>query len=163
MTTRILIIGADSGFGGAIAQALAEEDTQLTLVASIPDPDAAFLVQRLGRLIGATAQAIDVTNDMAVRVMVRQAAKDMGGLDAVVFAAHSGDTVPEALALALQHGGKELARGEGRKFVAVVPDELEIGEPPEGIEVNRSGTGDRPLEQVAAEVVAHIAAGPASG
>ena len=50
---------------------------------------------------------------MAVRVMVRQISKELGGLDAIVCAA------PEAAPLVIQHGGRELDRSEGRHLVLV--------------------------------------------
>lgn len=52
------------------------------------DADAAFGVQRLARRLGAAmSQAIDASNQAALRVMVRQVGKALGGLDAVVDAA----------------------------------------------------------------------------
>jgi len=49
--------------------------------------DAAFGVQRLARRLGAPmSQAIDAANQAALRVMVRQVGKSLGGLDALVDA-----------------------------------------------------------------------------
>ena len=51
------------------------------------DADAAFGAQRLARRLGAAmSQAIDASNKAALRVMVRQVGKALGGLDAVVDA-----------------------------------------------------------------------------
>ena len=51
------------------------------------DADAAFGAQRLARRLGAaTSQAIDASIKAALRVMVRQIGKSLGGLDAVVDA-----------------------------------------------------------------------------
>ena len=56
-------------------------------MASAVDADAAFGAQRLARRLGAAmSQAIDGTNLAALRVMVRQVGKSLGGLDAVVDA-----------------------------------------------------------------------------
>jgi len=56
-------------------------------VASTVDADAAFGTQRLARRLGAAMnQAIDGSNLAALRIMVRQVGKALGGLDAVVDA-----------------------------------------------------------------------------
>lgn len=56
-------------------------------MASTVDADAAFSAQRLARRLGAAmSQAIDASNLMALRVMVRQIGKSLGGLDAFVDA-----------------------------------------------------------------------------
>ena len=81
---RVLLLGAETELGQACAEALAEAGARLTLVSSKPDVSSAFAVQRLARKLGASAQAIDATNEAAVRVMLRQVSKDLGGLDATV-------------------------------------------------------------------------------
>jgi hypothetical protein len=74
-------------------------------------------VQRLARRLGGElSQAIDATNEMAVRVMVRQVAKALGGLDLTVYAASLG---PDAAALAVRFAGREMARGGGGALVVV--------------------------------------------
>ena len=56
-------------------------------MASTVDADAAFSAQRLARRLGAAmSQAIDGSNQAALRVMVRQVGKTLGGLDGVVDA-----------------------------------------------------------------------------
>jgi NAD(P)-dependent dehydrogenase (short-subunit alcohol dehydrogenase family) len=82
---RVLLLGAETKLGAETARALAEAGHILALVAATPDPEAAFAVQRLARKFVAISQAIDAENEMAVRVMVRQVAKQMGGLDAAVL------------------------------------------------------------------------------
>jgi NAD(P)-dependent dehydrogenase (short-subunit alcohol dehydrogenase family) len=82
---RVLLLGAETELGAETARALAAAGHVLALIASTPDPEAAFAVQRLARKLNAAAsQAIDAANEAAVRVMVRQAAKQLGGLDAAV-------------------------------------------------------------------------------
>lgn len=56
-------------------------------MASEVEADAAFGVQRLARRLGAAmSQAIDASNEAALRIMVRQVGKALGGLDAFVDA-----------------------------------------------------------------------------
>jgi len=82
---RVLLLGAETDLGRAVSEALAESGVRLALVAATSDAEAAFNVQRLARRIGApVSQAIDATNEAAVRVMVRQVSKALGGLDATV-------------------------------------------------------------------------------
>ncbi|MCH7810093.1 MAG: SDR family NAD(P)-dependent oxidoreductase, partial [Chloroflexi bacterium] len=84
---RVIILGAETALGRECAQALAEAGATLALVASTVDADAAFSAQRLARRLGAAmSQAIDASNLMALRVMVRQIGKSLGGLDAFVDA-----------------------------------------------------------------------------
>ena len=81
------MLGAETALGRECAQALAEAGATLALVASTVDADAAFSAQRLARRLGAAmSQAIDASNLMALRVMVRQIGKSLGGLDAFVDA-----------------------------------------------------------------------------
>ena len=112
---RILLLGAETELGAEIARALAEAGASLALIAASNDPQTAFAVQRLARKIGApVSQAIDATNEMAVRVMVRQVSKELGGLDAVVFC---GPDDARVRTLALQFGQKELGRFGGGLLV----------------------------------------------
>ena len=107
---RVLLLGAETELGSEIARALAEAGVSLALVAVSNDPQTAFAVQRLARKLGApVSQAIDATNEMAVRVMVRQVSKELGGLDGVVFCASS----DSAFALAEKHAKRELVRSGG--------------------------------------------------
>jgi NAD(P)-dependent dehydrogenase (short-subunit alcohol dehydrogenase family) len=102
------------------ATGLANAGARLALVSGIRDAEAAFTVQRLARRLNATSQAIDATNEAAVRVMVRQVSKAMGGLDAAV------SCVEDATACELfeRHARREMKRtGEGVYVDArVTPD-----------------------------------------
>lgn len=74
------------------------------------DAESAFAVQRLARRLGAIAQAIDATNEAAVRVMVRQLSKELGGIDVAV----SGVTDEQARELFERHARREMKRtGDG--------------------------------------------------
>ena len=121
---RALVLGAETPAGRALAGALAEAGAQqLALVASAGDAETAFAVQRLARRLGALSQAIDATNEMAVRVMTRQVAKALGGLDALFFCADLSAATAEALALACRFAAREMApdRGRGGVIVAALP------------------------------------------
>lgn len=94
--------------------ALADAGASLALVSSAADSEAAFAVQRLARKVGAAAsQAIDAANEAAVRVMVRQVSKSLGGLDACVDASGS-DAVRAHLE---QLASREMERSGGGVFV----------------------------------------------
>ncbi|HLA19480.1 MAG TPA: SDR family oxidoreductase [Dehalococcoidia bacterium] len=116
---RALVLGAETPAGRALAVALAESGAQLALVASTGDAETAFAVQRLARRLGALSQAIDATNEMAVRVMVRQVSKALGGLDAVIFCADLGAGTAGSLALACRFAAREMARAGGAIVVAL--------------------------------------------
>lgn len=79
---RILVTGASSGIGAAIARSLAAEGAQVALLARrVPD------VHALADRIGAIAIPADVTDPEATRVAVDRAAQQLGGLDGLVNAA----------------------------------------------------------------------------
>lgn len=121
---RVLLVGAETELGGAIAQALAEAGATVALVATRNDAETAFAVKRLARRIGAAvSQAIDGANDMAVRVMIRQVGKQVGGLDAIVHAGSDGDST---LSLIRRYGGKELAKSGGVFLTADAPTPDEV-------------------------------------
>jgi len=121
---KALVLGAETPVGAAIAAALAEARAQLALVASTGDAETAFDVQRLARRTGAAlSQAIDATNEMAVRVMVRQVSKALGGLDAVIFAADLGASTPAAVDIAMEYANREFNRSGGGTFIAAVPQD----------------------------------------
>ena len=91
-----------------IAAALAESGARLALVGATNNSEAAFVVQRLARKLRAeTSQAIDATNEMAVRVMVRQISKALGGLDAAVLAG----VPPASVDLIRNSASREFKRG----------------------------------------------------
>lgn len=82
---RVLLLGAETARGVETARALAAAGHTLALISATADAEAAFAVQRLARKLGAAAsQAIDATNEAAVRVMVRQVSKALGGIDQAV-------------------------------------------------------------------------------
>ena len=113
---RALVLGAETPAGRALAAALAAAGARLALVAAGVDAGAAFEVQRLSRRLGALSQAIDATNEMAVRVMTRQVAKALGGLDALFFCADLGKTtatLPPSLSLSRTPMGVSPSGGSG--------------------------------------------------
>lgn len=118
---RTLVLGAETPAGRALAAALAVSDARAALVAASPDPQAAFTVQRLARRTGATSQAIDAANEMAVRVMTRQVSKSLGGLDVLLFCADLGERTAEALALACRFAAREMARADGGTIAVALP------------------------------------------
>lgn len=135
---RVLVLGAETGAGASIGAALANAGARLALAATTTEAGAAFAVQRLARRLAATSQAIDGTNETAVGVMVRQVAKQLGGLDAVVFCADLGPRTLEVFGHLWHHGGREMARsGEG---VAVLASST-TGE--QGIGATFEGAGAR--------------------
>lgn len=126
---RVLILGAETEIGRAVTIAVAEAGASVAAVAATSDAEAAFAVQRLARRVPSDdrkviAQAIDATNEAAVRVMVRQVSKELGGLDAVVFCADLGPATGASLDFLHKFGGKELRRDWRRLFVAIVPQAL---------------------------------------
>ena len=119
---RALVLGAETPAGRALAAALATAGARIALVASTGDAETAFAVQRLARRTGAAlSQAIDATNEMAVRVMVRQVSKALGGLDAVIFCADLGAGTAGSLALACRFAAREMARAGGGAIVVALP------------------------------------------
>lgn len=158
------MLGAETDLGRLVATRLAEHGARVAAVAAIADSEAALAVQRLGRRLNAVAQAIDAGNEMAVRVMVRQVGKEMGGLDAVVFCAGPGPQTDLSLKLALRFGGREMARSGGGVFVAALPEPgLSLGHPAAGVEAVAVATAGRDPEDVAREVLGHVAGAPHNG
>ena len=178
---RVLLLGAETDLGSAIAAALAEAGARLALVGATNDAETAFAVQRLARKLGAEAsQAIDATNEMAVRVMVRQVSKALGGLDGIVRASPSTiefdqfQQLLRSLSLLIRLGGRELTRSGGKHLIAIQPDGsqglgiswgsgtlIQIERPAPQWEMTAVSVGKRRAEEVATEVVAALAA-PAS-
>jgi NAD(P)-dependent dehydrogenase (short-subunit alcohol dehydrogenase family) len=111
---RVLLLGAETDLGRACAEALAGAGATLALVSATGDAEAAFAVKRLASKLGAAAsQAIDATNEAAVRVMVRQVSKALGGLNAVVVAAQD----PGIAGMAEPLAEREMQRSGGGAFV----------------------------------------------
>jgi NAD(P)-dependent dehydrogenase (short-subunit alcohol dehydrogenase family) len=114
---RVLLLGAETDLGAGTATALSNAGARLALVSGSRDADAAFAVQRLARRLNATSQAIDAANEAAVRVMVRQVSKEMGGVEAAV------SCVSDATARELfeRHARREMKRtGDGVYLDATV-------------------------------------------
>lgn len=113
-TKRVLVAGVETSLGRTVATTVSHVVRTIAVVATANDPDEAFATQRLARKLRGPGQAIDGANDMAVRVMIRQISKEMGGLDAIVLC-----TSPEATALLTRYGGKELDRSGGGHLIVV--------------------------------------------
>jgi NAD(P)-dependent dehydrogenase (short-subunit alcohol dehydrogenase family) len=79
---RVLVTGAASGMGEAIARLFAAEGAQLALL----DISAEKLAE-VGRATGQLALPTDVASEASVQAAVDRAAATLGGLDAVVNAA----------------------------------------------------------------------------
>lgn len=94
---RVLITGASSGIGAAVARTLAGAGARVALVARRAD-ELERLAGRLGGRDGGSAVAVpaDLTDDDAATAAVHAAARRLGGLDALVNAAgvmHAGPVV----------------------------------------------------------------------
>ena len=119
---RALVLGAETKAGRLLATALAAAGARTTIVAAGAEAEVAFAVQRLARRIGAASQAIDASNEMAVRVMTRQVSKAMDGLDLLLFSADLGErTTAGALALAARFAAREMSRGDGGRILVALP------------------------------------------
>jgi NAD(P)-dependent dehydrogenase (short-subunit alcohol dehydrogenase family) len=117
---HVLVLGAETEIGRAVTTAVAEAGASVVAVAATSEAEAAFGVQRLARRLSSggrkvIAQAIDATNEAAVRVMVRQVSKELGGLDAVV--ANSDELSSLAYDFITVYGAKAIERGGGGSFI----------------------------------------------
>jgi NAD(P)-dependent dehydrogenase (short-subunit alcohol dehydrogenase family) len=88
---RALVIGAGAPAGRAIALALGEAGADVTVSSASTDGDEVLRTKKVQReltAMGRTAatMATDVTLGAGVQVMVRQVAKEMGGIDILVNA-----------------------------------------------------------------------------
>jgi NAD(P)-dependent dehydrogenase (short-subunit alcohol dehydrogenase family) len=88
---RALVLGAGSPVGRAIAVALAEAGADVAVAAASLDGEEVMACRRARRAIEAlgrrsTEYAFDVTLGQNVQVSTRQVAKEMGGLDILVYA-----------------------------------------------------------------------------
>lgn len=84
---RVLVIGASSGLGNAIARALADEGASLVLSAR-----RAELVEATAKRVGSDAipMTCDVSDGEACADLVDRAVKALGGLDGFIFGAALG-------------------------------------------------------------------------
>jgi len=160
---RVLLLGAETEIGAETARALAEAGHTLALIASTADAEAAFAVQRLARKLNATtSQAIDAGNEAAVRVMVRQVAKALGGLDAVGLCPVTGTDPRHAFQTSnvlSRLVDKEFRKAGSGILVQVFPGEgyhSVMGDEPMPYIMASVYTKHRPNTEVAAEVVRAI-------
>lgn len=77
---RVLIVGASSGIGHAVAVRAAERGARVAVAARRTD-----LLEALAEQIGGTAFELDVEDPAAIARVVSAAADALGGFDAVVF------------------------------------------------------------------------------
>ncbi|GLU48888.1 SDR family NAD(P)-dependent oxidoreductase [Nocardiopsis ansamitocini] len=89
---RVVVTGASRGIGRAIAQTFADEGADLAICARSPEP----LTEAAGQLRGTGAtvvdQALDVTDEAALRAFVARAAHELGGIDIVVSNVSAGSS-----------------------------------------------------------------------
>ena len=88
---RALVVGAGSGAGAAIALALAQAGADLALSAATNDANEMLAVRKTAkqaRDLGRTAidTATDAATGQGAQVLVRQVAKELGGIDVLVNA-----------------------------------------------------------------------------
>src|SRR5690606_8858047 len=76
---RIIVVGAASGIGKAVAQAAVSEGAQVVIADLNAD-----LGEATAKAIGASFVACDVADEQSVIAMVRTAVDRMGGLDGLV-------------------------------------------------------------------------------
>jgi NADP-dependent 3-hydroxy acid dehydrogenase YdfG len=77
---RLLVVGASSGIGHAVAVSAAERGAKVAVAARRMD-----LLAKLADDIGGTAFELDVEDTAAIKPVVDAAVEALGGLDAVVF------------------------------------------------------------------------------
>lgn len=162
---RALVLGAETDAGQLLAAALAAAGARTTIVAAKPDAAVAFAVQRLSRRVGAASQAIDATNEMALRVMTRQVSKRLGGLDLLVFCADLGNETQSALALAARFAAREMARAGGDGAILVALPEgagvdvaaLATEHEPQGVRVLALDVPSGPDEAWAQDILTRLA------
>ena len=77
---RVLIVGASSGIGHAVAVRAAERGAKVAVAARRTD-----LLEALAEQIGGFAFELDVEDPAAIGRVVDSAAEALGGFDAVVF------------------------------------------------------------------------------
>jgi NAD(P)-dependent dehydrogenase (short-subunit alcohol dehydrogenase family) len=77
---RLLVVGASSGIGHAVAVSAAERGAKVAVAARRTE-----LLNALAEAIGGSAFELDVEDPVAITRVVNEAADALGGLDAVVF------------------------------------------------------------------------------
>ncbi|MBI5735939.1 MAG: SDR family oxidoreductase, partial [Mycolicibacterium neoaurum] len=77
---RVLVVGASSGIGHAVAVRAAERGAKVAVAARRMD-----LLTELAEQIGGSAFELDVEDPGAIGRVVAEAAQTLGGFDAVVF------------------------------------------------------------------------------
>ena len=174
---RVLILGAETEIGRAVTPAVAEAGASVAAVAATSDAEAAFAVQRLARRLSSgdrkvIAQAIDATNEAAVRVMVRQVSKEFGGVSVVVDCTLAMIPEPSETEWLPRkflriYGGKELERHDGSRFVEVRSGWMEVLVrfywPEKPRQDNTITTYDRSADAIASDVVGAVAGEAESG
>ena len=141
---NILVLGAETPNGREIVSALATAGAHVAAVSARTDTESALAVQRLVRRVStgggsAEAKVIDATNEMAVRIVVRQVGKTLERLHALVYVGGLAYGDSDALALAVRFGAKEMARS-GSGVVLIIGTDKPV-DAPQGTLVMRLGTG----------------------
>lgn len=77
---RFLVVGASSGIGHAVAVSAAERGAEVAVA-----PRRIDLLTALAETVGGSAFELDVEDTSAINRVVGEAAKALGGIDAVVF------------------------------------------------------------------------------
>ncbi len=77
---RLLVVGASSGIGHAVATSAAERGAKVAVAARRMD-----LLTELAKTVGGSAFELDVEDTGAIKSVVDAASEALGGLDAVVF------------------------------------------------------------------------------
>jgi NAD(P)-dependent dehydrogenase (short-subunit alcohol dehydrogenase family) len=135
---RALVVGAAAGAGRAMALALAEAGADLALASATMDGDEVMALRKVAREVRelrriAIEQAVDSSSGQGVQVMVRQVAKELGGIDVLVNAADCMLAKP-ATAISDADWSKVLSRTLNATFFACRAA---------GKEMLKQGTGNR--------------------
>jgi NAD(P)-dependent dehydrogenase (short-subunit alcohol dehydrogenase family) len=77
---RLLVVGASSGIGHAVAERAADRGAKVAVAARRMD-----LLNKLAESTGGSAYELDVADPASIERVVAQAAESLGGIDAVVF------------------------------------------------------------------------------